>query len=210
MTTIAKPACPPIDKLIGVAQSEVTSLVDEGVEIEGTIRIKNAQAILITGTVIGNIESNGAVVINTTGEVRGSINAKALQIAGRVVREKDTDMINVDGPLVLQETAYLGCDAESVGVQMAYGASIDGSIRPRKQDGVVVPVQRVTPAPVVAAPSKPVVAAVSTPAPVSNISSAAPVSLASGNIPSSLIKQPQRQDSEESTDFPRSYSSMQG
>ena len=208
MTTTAKTPCPQIDKLIGVAQSEVTSLVDEGVEIEGTIRIKNAQAILITGTVIGNIESNGAVVINTTGEVRGSINAKALQIAGRVVRDKDTDMINVDGPLVLQETAYLGCDAESVGVQMAYGASIDGSIRPRKEDGVAVPLQRVTPAAVPVAPAKPVVAVVTSSAPVST---PAPVSLASGNIPSSLIKQPVRQDStEESTEFPRSYSSMQG
>lgn len=151
MSTVAKNACPEIDKLIGLSQSDVTSLVDDGVEVEGTIRIKNGQAILITGTVIGNIESNGSVVINASGKVRGSITAKALQIAGSVVREKDSDMVQVDGPMVLQPTAYLGCDAESVGVQMAYGASIDGTIRPRKQDGVAVPVP--VPAAAVAKPA---------------------------------------------------------
>jgi cytoskeletal protein CcmA (bactofilin family) len=160
--TNTKNACPPVDKLMGIESKDVTSLVDDGVEIEGVIRIKNGQAILITGTVVGSIDSNGPVIINTTGEVRGSIKASALQVGGKVLRSDESDLLVIDGPLVLSETSHLGCDAESTGVQMAYGASIDGSIRPRKDsDGKIIPAQSLkqaaVTAPVAVAPSRSVV-----------------------------------------------------
>lgn len=123
---------PAIDTLMNTSLDSITTLVDEGVEIEGTIRINTDRAVMISGRVIGAIESRGPVIINVNGLVHGSIRAQALQVLGEVHRRTAEDLVKIDGPLVLCETSHLGCDAEAAGVQMAYGATIDGALRPNK------------------------------------------------------------------------------
>lgn len=122
---------PEIHALLQVDQNDVTTLVDAGVEIEGVIRNKSTKALLISGRVIGSIESQGPVIINVGAEVVGSVKAKSMQLAGRVTRRNADDCLNIDGPLVVAKSAHMGCDAECAGVQLEYGATIDGSIRPK-------------------------------------------------------------------------------
>lgn len=123
---------PEIHALLQVNAGDVTTLVDAGVEIEGVIRNKSAKALLISGKVIGAIESQGPVIINVGAEVVGSVKAKAMQLGGRVTRRGPEDCLSIDGPLVVAKSAHMGCDAECAGVQLEYGATIDGSIRPKQ------------------------------------------------------------------------------
>jgi|GEM_PF-6631453 len=148
-----------IDSLINVKLEDVTTMLDFGVEIEGVIRIRTDHAILISGHVIGSIESKGAVVIDENAEVHGSITAKSLQISGKVLRRSADDKLIVHGPVILAKTGHMGCDVECQGIQINFGASIDGKIQPGeplvpapavKAEPLVqaaVPVRPVTPVP---------------------------------------------------------------
>lgn len=140
---------PSIDPLMQIGAEAITSLVDEGVEIEGIVRIKSDRAVLISGKVIGMIDSQGPVIINVNGSVHGSIRAKALQVLGGVHRVSTDDIVKIDGPLVLCKSSHMGCDAEAAGVQMAYGATIDGALRPNKLAAAEVEELVYTPQPVV-------------------------------------------------------------
>lgn len=166
---------PEIHSLLQVDAADVTTLVDAGVEIEGTIRNKSSKALLISGKVVGVIESQGPVIVNVGAEVVGSVKAKSMQLGGRVTRRGPEDRLSIDGPLVVAKTAFMGCDAECTGVQLEYGATIDGSIRPKPAREAVTSIQTpspvgrampnlvhrepVTPLPVVAQPSAAEVAA---------------------------------------------------
>jgi len=122
---------PEIHALLGINAADVTTLVDVGIEIEGVVRNHSERAILISGRVIGSIESAGPVIINQGAEVVGSITALSMQLGGKVSRRNKDDCLNIKGALVVAKTAHMGCDAECDGVQLEYGATIDGSIRPR-------------------------------------------------------------------------------
>lgn len=53
-----------IDDLLKINPAEITTMVDDGVEIEGAIRVRSGRAIMITGSIKGSIDSNGPVIIN--------------------------------------------------------------------------------------------------------------------------------------------------
>jgi cytoskeletal protein CcmA (bactofilin family) len=124
--------CPSISPLIGIKPDAVTVLVDQGVEIDGTIRNKSMRAIMIAGVVRGSVESNGPVIITAGGIITGSLKATSVQLAGTLDRGGDTDKAEILGPFILEKTAHLGCDAFAAGYEVQYGATIDGSMRPRK------------------------------------------------------------------------------
>lgn len=124
-----------IDELLAINESEILTLIDEGVEITGKIYINNGTAILITGTVVGEIISNGLVIVNLGGVVRGSIAAKGLQVAGTVERLDDDNLINIDGTMVLSDTAVINCNAVTRGIKTAHGAVMRGHFSP--QDALV-------------------------------------------------------------------------
>ena len=123
---------PQIDELLAVDEGRITTLIDAGVEITGTVCVTNGRALLVSGTVIGNVRSDGPVIVNRGGVVRGSIAAASLQIAGCVERLTDQDLIDVSGAMVLAATGVVKCDAVSAGVKTAYGAVMHGSFRPRQ------------------------------------------------------------------------------
>ncbi len=124
--------CPVINPLLGIKAEAVTVLVDHGVEIEGTIRNKSMRAILIAGSVKGLVESNGPVIITASGSITGSLKATSVQLAGALNRQDEADRAEILGPLVLEKTSHLGCDAFAAGYEVQYGATIDGAMRPRK------------------------------------------------------------------------------
>ncbi|HWS28257.1 MAG TPA: polymer-forming cytoskeletal protein [Xanthomonadales bacterium] len=125
---------PSLDQLLDISSEEITTLIDRGVVIEGVLRVTNGRSILVSGEVHGSIVSNGAVVINQDAAVIGSIQAKSLQVGGKITG-KDSDLLDIAGPIVLTKTAILGVNAVSDGVQTEYGAVVNGHFRPRADKG---------------------------------------------------------------------------
>jgi cytoskeletal protein CcmA (bactofilin family) len=123
---------PQIDALLSIDSSNITTVIDKGVEIQGNVKVTNGRTLLISGCIRGRVDSDGPVIVNLDALVNGSITAKALQVAGRVERMTDDDLIDVAGAMVLAETAVVNCDAECAGIQTAYGAVMHGSFRPHK------------------------------------------------------------------------------
>lgn len=120
------------DDLLKVQASDISTFVDDGVVFEGKIKVTSGRALLITGTVIGAIESNGAVLING-GEVKGSIKAASLQVAGKITRLSDKDQLDIDGAMVLAPNADVDCDAVHGGIKAEFGARFSGNFQPRQQ-----------------------------------------------------------------------------
>lgn len=124
---------PFIDELLEVDANSITTMIDEGVEIHGKVCVANGRAILISGKVVGSVESNGVVIVNVGGNVEGSIKAKSLQVGGQIERISENDLIHVSGIMILAATAVVNCDAQTGGVKTAYGAIMDGRFRPHPQ-----------------------------------------------------------------------------
>lgn len=122
-------AAPAIHEALQINAAEITTLVGELVEIEGVIRNNSERAILISGKLTGGIESSGPVIIAAGAEVSGFVKAKSLQLAGKIIRRSDTDLIQVSGTMVVTKTGHMGCDVECGGVLMELGATPDGVIR---------------------------------------------------------------------------------
>lgn len=118
-----------LDELLEVDAGSISTLIDFGVEIAGSIRVANGKTLLVSGTVRGEIHSDGAVVVNKGGCVHGSVKAQSLQVAGLVERVKDDDCINVAGAMVLAPTAVVNCDAVTGGLKAAYGAVMSGRFK---------------------------------------------------------------------------------
>ena len=63
------------------SSGEITHLSSSTV-IEGTIALEND--IRIAGTVVGKIDSKGALIVEQTGNVKGEIKANSATIAGKI------------------------------------------------------------------------------------------------------------------------------
>lgn len=121
-----------IDELLEVDPSSITTIIDEGVHFEGKLSIKGSKTVLISGAFTGQIESEGAVIINGGAEVVGGIKARSVQVAGTVRRGKQGDVLDVQGVLVLAKGARVQCDAVYGDLKAEYGVHIAGGIRPRE------------------------------------------------------------------------------
>lgn len=128
-----KTASPSLDRLLAIKAEELTTLIDSGVTIEGVLRVTSGKSVLISGEVVGGIISNGSIVINEGGVVVGSIVAKSLQVSGLVRAGRDSDFMDIEGPIVLTRTAVIACDAVSDGVQTEFGCVMNGRFRPREE-----------------------------------------------------------------------------
>lgn len=126
-----------LDELLAVDADSITTLIDAGVVINGSIHVANGRTLLVGGTVRGEIHSDGAVVVNSNGCVYGSVKAQTLQVAGLVERVKDDDVINVAGAMVLASTAVVNCDAVTGGLKAAYGAVMSGRFKSHEKAPVV-------------------------------------------------------------------------
>lgn len=120
-----------IDELLSVQPDDITTLVDQGVEFIGSLKVTSGRTVLVSGVLEGSIHSNGAVIVNVGAEVRGSITCRSLQVAGRVVRLKDDDLLDVEQAIVLAKSARVLCDARAGGLKTEYGSSFSGRYEPR-------------------------------------------------------------------------------
>lgn len=122
---------PHLDDLLAIRPEDIKTCIDLGIEIEGTLRVTNGGAILVSGSINGHIESNGSVVINEGATVNGSIRAKSLQVAGEIRAASEDDLLDIEGPIILAQTANITCNAVSAGIKTEFGARMNGRFQPR-------------------------------------------------------------------------------
>jgi cytoskeletal protein CcmA (bactofilin family) len=116
-----------IKDLLTINEDAITSVIDEGVTFKGTLICESGKSMLISGVVEGEVISNGNVVVNETGVVRGSIRARLVKLAGTIEKiEGHENVIRTDEAIVLAQTASLTADLLTFGgIQMAYGCKIN-------------------------------------------------------------------------------------
>lgn len=123
-----------IDQLLSVAPEDITTLVDLGCEFRGDLIINTGRALLVSGKVVGTIVSTGSVLINAGAEVHGSIRCRSLQVAGKIVRRNNEDILDIEEAIVLSKSARVSCDARAAGLKTEYGCGFNGRFEPRFAD----------------------------------------------------------------------------
>lgn len=110
------------------SQSRTDTLIGAGVRIQGQMAFTGV--LRVQGAVLGNIacdgDSNGTIVVGTSGQVTGTINAPYVVVGGRV-----------DGPvrssesIEIQPGACLIGDADYRTIEIQLGGIIEGALKPR-------------------------------------------------------------------------------
>lgn len=132
----ARHEMPALDELLAIDSNNIRSLIDENVTFEGKLTVRGNAAILISGKVIGEVVSDGVVIINSEAVVEGSVSARCLQLGGTIVRRNQNDKVDVDEVLVLARGARLQCDAIYGDMKAEHGVRIAGAIQPRDLEEV--------------------------------------------------------------------------
>lgn len=98
------------------------NMISEGSVIKGTIIAAND--IRVAGTVDGQAQSKGRLVLTSKGRVTGNIIAQDGDIAGSVEGE-----IHISGTLVLRKTAKVRGDIHTKSIIVEEGASFNGACK---------------------------------------------------------------------------------
>lgn len=96
-----------------------STVIAEGVTMTG--KLSGEGVIQVEGTVEGEIELNGAVIVTTTGTVHGPIAADVIHVAGSV----EGSVVARDH-LRLEKTGTLDGDAETVSLVVEDGGRLNG------------------------------------------------------------------------------------
>lgn len=126
-----------------VAPDSITTVIDKGVHIEGTIKVDSGKTLLIKGDFTGNLESNGVVIISQGSTCTGTITAEKLRVAGTIRKggAERCSVIAKEG-LLVERTGRLETDELSYSaIELQFGARISGSMVP--MGGVDAPAQEV-------------------------------------------------------------------
>lgn len=101
--------------------------------IEGTIRIGGAKSLVIRGTVLGNVECAGRVVILAGGSVKGHVRAAALWVEGEVGKKGEPATVDVgDLHLGVQSRVVGDCTYDTLSVALP-NRGIRGQLIPRSE-----------------------------------------------------------------------------
>lgn len=109
----------------------IATTIGEDLEFHGKLVIKNGGGIAIFGKVVGEIESDGVVVVGEGGIVTGTLSADVVAIAGTVDNSEGAeDSIHARASLVLGATARIGSKSIHYGsIEMERGCRIDGNLK---------------------------------------------------------------------------------
>ncbi len=100
------------------------NMVSEGTEIIG--KLITQSDIRIAGKVEGEAQADGKVIVASTGNVEGNVNAQNADIAGRVEGE-----VHVDNKLTLRQSAVVECDIYTQNLVVEEGATFNGECHMR-------------------------------------------------------------------------------
>lgn len=96
------------------------NMISEGTHLKGTLETKND--IRIAGTLDGEAKAKGKVIVSSTGNVDGDIEAVDADIAGEVDGE-----VRVTSKLILRKSAIVEGDIYTKTILAEEGAQINGS-----------------------------------------------------------------------------------
>ncbi|SHE39810.1 protein CcmA, bactofilin family [Fodinibius roseus] len=95
------------------------NMISEGTTLEGVL--KTESDIRVAGTVDGEANAKGKVIVSSTGEIKGNIKAADADVAGKVDGE-----IKVTNKLILRESALVEGDIYTKTLLVEEGAQING------------------------------------------------------------------------------------
>jgi cytoskeletal protein CcmA (bactofilin family) len=98
------------------------NMISEGTSLEGTIKTQND--IRIAGTVNGEANAKGKVIVSSSGKIKGNIEASDADVAGKV-----DGQIKVSNKLVLRDSALVEGDIYTETLLVEEGAQINGEFR---------------------------------------------------------------------------------
>ena len=98
------------------------NMISEGTILEGTLKVKSD--IRIAGTIKGEANADGKVIVSSTGTIKGNIKAVDADIAGKIDGE-----IKVTNKLVLRKSALVEGDIYTKTLLVEEGAQINGEFR---------------------------------------------------------------------------------
>jgi cytoskeletal protein CcmA (bactofilin family) len=115
---------------LGIKEA-IDTTIGEDIAFHGKLVIKNGRSIAILGTVEGEIESDGTVVVGEGGVVKGTVSANVIAVAGTVDNNNGAeDAIHARVSLVLGGSARIGSKTVNYGsIEMARGCRIDGTLK---------------------------------------------------------------------------------
>lgn len=125
------------------------TIIDEDVEIHGAMKVKGNKNVVVRGTIIGEIESNGTITVDGCGVIRGAIEAKDLIVSGRI----ETDQaVSITGLLTMLSGGVLIASKISYGdLSHERGARISGQLESCARVESDFRVERPAPVPLVTA-----------------------------------------------------------
>lgn len=100
------------------------NMVSEGTEIIGTLKTKND--IRIAGSVDGQAQVSGKIIVASSGHIDGNIDSTDADIAGRVEGE-----VHVSSKLTLRQSAVVEGDLYAQSLVVEEGATFNGACHMR-------------------------------------------------------------------------------
>lgn len=96
------------------------NMISEGTKLKGTLTTKND--VRIAGTLDGEAEAEGKIIVSSTGKVDGNIQAVDADIAGNIDGE-----VRVTNKLILRKSATIEGDIYTKTILAEEGSQINGS-----------------------------------------------------------------------------------
>lgn len=96
------------------------NMISEGTKLKGTIETKND--VRIAGTLDGEANAKGKVIVSSSGKVNGNIEAEDADIAGNIDGE-----VRVTNKLILRKSAVIEGDIYTKTILAEEGSQINGS-----------------------------------------------------------------------------------
>lgn len=132
----------PYEDLPSLPEPPSSTLIAAGATVSGTLRGEGI--IQVEGTVEGEIDLKGAVIITPTGLVKGPMTADVIRVAGRI-----EGVVCARERLLLQKTGSLEGDMTTPSLEVEDGGRLNGrsTMPPHQQQGVPYSPPAADPAP---------------------------------------------------------------
>lgn len=142
------------DERLNVPGDSVTTMIDKGVCFRGSISSATGRTIMIAGEFHGELNTNGAVVINPDATVTGDINAAKIVLRGQIIKGEKPSRVVVKDVLIMDANSRLEASELSYGgLELRLGATLRASVVPleeaaigQKSDAVASPAPAAAPA----------------------------------------------------------------
>lgn len=117
-------------KPLEINQQEISTIIGEGYTFTG--ELKGSSVIRIEGTVVGNINVEGGVILGEKGKIEGNINTRSAIIYGTI----NGNVKSVQ--LEIKKTGLVNGDISTDSLEIELGAQYNGKLNMRRPQMVQV------------------------------------------------------------------------